>query len=130
MLRISARASRTTPAEHHGQTSGGAVHPVYAAHAGQPTGQDMLHTLTDQVHFPAEKRAPRFTMASSTTGRFSHLHRASRGDRFPSRPGESGALAGQQRLTACGQRRPDTPRTSATRQLTLHTASRTASRTA
>ncbi len=32
MLRISSRASRKTPAEYSGQTSGGAVHPVYAAH--------------------------------------------------------------------------------------------------
>ncbi|OYC71564.1 hypothetical protein RX32_04637, partial [Escherichia coli] len=28
MLRISSRASKKTPAEYSGQTSGGAVHPV------------------------------------------------------------------------------------------------------
>ncbi|ENA72769.1 hypothetical protein EC179550_4813 [Escherichia coli 179550] len=38
-------------------------------------------------------------MASSTTGRFSSFHRASRGDRFPSHQAKAARLAGQQRLT-------------------------------
>ncbi len=95
MLRISARASRQLPAEHHGQTTGGAVHPVYQHIAGQPTRQDMFNTIADQIISTAEKRAPRFRMASSTTGSFRRPHRASRGDRFPSRPGEAASLAGQ-----------------------------------
>ncbi len=67
----------------------------YTQHiAGQPTGQDMLNTLTDQIHFHRRKRAPRFTMASSTTGRFSSSSSSQQGDRFPSRPGESGASGG------------------------------------
>ncbi len=32
MLRISSRTSKTTPAEYSGQTSGGAIHPVFTAH--------------------------------------------------------------------------------------------------
>ncbi len=130
MLRISARASRTTSRRTPGQTTGGAVHPVYAAHRRPAHGQDMLHTLTDQIHFHRRKTSPRFRMASSTTGRFSSSSSSSRGDRFPSQPGESGASGGSARLTGCGQRRPDTLRIFCHPELTLRTASRTASRTA
>ncbi len=114
MLRISARAPGQLPAEHHGQTTGGAVHQVTQHIAGQPTGQDMFNTIADRYISTAEKRAPRFRMASSTTAGFRRPHRASRGDRFPSRPGKAARLADQQRLTGGGQRRPVRRASSAT----------------
>ncbi len=127
MLRISARASLTTsPQNTTVKTSGGAVHPVYAAHVSQPTGQDMLNTIADQVHSTDENVLP----VHDTEHHGFVIHRASRGDRFPSQPDESGASgesATSDRWWSC---RPDTPRIFCHPAPTLRTASRTAASTA
>ncbi|EFE2080612.1 hypothetical protein F9J32_24545, partial [Escherichia coli] len=71
----------------------------------------MLHTLTDQVHFHCRKTcAPVqdgiehhgqvFVVLIEPAGVIAFLHHQAK----------SAGLAGQQRLTGCGQRRPDTPR--------------------
>ena len=95
MLRISVRASRTTSRRTPRSNQRRAVHPVYAAHRRPAhwTGICSIHSLTryistDENVLPGSRwhRAPR--------AGFRHLHRASRGDRFPSPPGESGASGG------------------------------------
>ncbi len=90
----------------------------------------MFNTIADQIHFHRRKTCARFRMASSTTGRFSSSSSSQRGDRFPSRPGESGESGGSVTLTGGGQRRPDTPHIFFHPATTLRTASRTAASTA
>ncbi|CSI34890.1 Uncharacterised protein [Shigella sonnei] len=71
----------------------------------------MLHTLTDQVHFHRRKTSAPvqdgiehhgqvFVVFIEPAGVIAFLHNQAKAAR----------LAGQQRLTGCGQRRPDTPR--------------------
>ena len=88
----------------------------YTQHiAGQPTGQDMLHTLTDQIHFHRRKTSAPvqdgiehhgqvFVVFIEPAGVIAFLHNQAKAAR----------LAGQQRLTGGGQRRPDTRASSAT----------------
>lgn len=72
MLRISARASRTTsrrtPRSNHrrGGSSG-----IRSTSQASPLGQDMLNTIADQIHFHRRKTCAPVQDASSTTGRFS-----------------------------------------------------------
>ncbi len=110
MLRISFRASRTTSRRtpRSNQRRGGSS-GIRSISQASPLDR-ICSTLTDQIHFHRRKRAPRFRMASSTTGRFRRLHRASRVIAFLHHRAKAARLAGQQRLTGGGQRRTDTPR--------------------
>ncbi|GHK39007.1 hypothetical protein ECZU06_61320 [Escherichia coli] len=84
----------------------------YTQHiAGQPTGQDMLNTIADQIHFHRRKTCSPvqdgiehhgqiFVIFIKPAGMIAFLHNQTKAAR----------LAGQQRLTGGGQRRPDTPR--------------------
>ncbi len=114
MLRISARAFRTTSAEHHGQTSGGAGSSgIRSTSQASPLDRDMLNTIADRVHFHRRKNVlPGFTMASRHHGQvFVIFIEPAGGDRFPSRPGRKRRVWRVSNvLTGGGQRRTDTPR--------------------
>ena len=95
MLRISVRASRTTSRRtpRSNQRRGGSSGIRSTSQASPLDRICSIHSLTryistDENVLPGSRwhRAPR--------AGFRHLHRASRGDRFPSRPGESGASGG------------------------------------
>ncbi len=68
----------------------------YTQHiAGQPTGQDMLNTIADQVHFHRRKTCSPVHDGIEHHGQvFVIFIEPAGGDRFPSRPGESGASGG------------------------------------
>nr|EFE3111621.1 hypothetical protein [Escherichia coli] len=91
----------------------------------------MLHTLTDQIHFHRRKTCSPvqdgiehhgqvFVVFIEPAGVIAFLHNQAKAAR----------LAGQQRLTGCGQRRPDTLRIFCHPATDTAYASRTASRTA
>ncbi len=94
-LRISARASRTTsrrtPRSNHRRDGSSGIRST-----SQASPLDRICSIQSLTRYisTAEKRAPRFRMASSTTGRFSSSSSSQQGDRFPSQPDESGASGG------------------------------------
>ncbi len=133
MLRISARASRTTSRRTPPVKPAAGRFIRYTQHiAGQPTGRDMLNTIADGTFPPTKNVLPGsrwhrkhhgrvFVIFIEPAGVIAFLHNQTKAAR----------LASQQRLTGGGQRAARIRRaSSATRQLTLRTASRTAPSTA
>ena len=84
----------------------------YTQHiAGQPTGQDMLNTIADQVHFHRRKTCSPVQDGIEHHGQvFVIFIEPARVIAFLHDQAKAARLADQQRLTGGGQRRPDTPR--------------------